>query len=292
MVYSGTKRESRHQLRVRSVADLILLDLLVLLLAFAIFLFPSNVVRIILGIPVVFLFPGYALIAALYPRKEGMELVQRLALSLGLSIAIVSLIGLALNYTSWGIAVESTLPSITAFILVMSVVAWLRRRRSPSLERSDGESGPRILGWRGSTWDKCLSVLLVMSVMGTLAMASYAITKPKAGQRFTEFYVLGVDDTASNYPKELVVGQESEVTVGIVNQEHERVVYRLVVALNDIADGDVGPIVLEHNEKWEQPVLFTPQRSGVNQKLEFLLYKGDNAEPYLDPLRLRIQVAE
>jgi len=45
------------------------------------------------------------------------------------------------------------------------------------------------------------------------------VAAPKAGEHFTEFYVLGVEGETDNYPSELVVGQEATVTLGIVNHE-------------------------------------------------------------------------
>ena len=108
-----------------------IISLLTLLLIVVIVFFPSNVMRIILGIPFVLFFPGYTLIAALFPRKDSMENVQRLALSFGMSIAVVLLIGLILNYTPWGITLESVLGSTAAFIIIISIVSWVRRMGLP-----------------------------------------------------------------------------------------------------------------------------------------------------------------
>ncbi len=85
-------------MRARAWTDLIVVNLLVLVLVIAILLFPSNVIRIILGIPFVLFFPGYISIAALFPRKASIDNVQRVALSFGMSIAVALLIGLILNY--------------------------------------------------------------------------------------------------------------------------------------------------------------------------------------------------
>jgi uncharacterized membrane protein len=60
-------------------------------------------VRIILGLPLVLFLPGYALIAALFPRKDDLDGIERIALSFGLSIAISPLLGLGLNYTPFGL---------------------------------------------------------------------------------------------------------------------------------------------------------------------------------------------
>ncbi|UCE73895.1 MAG: DUF1616 domain-containing protein, partial [Methanomassiliicoccales archaeon] len=59
----------------------------------------GNLLRIIFGIPFLLFLPGYSLISALWTRNSDLEGLERIALSLGLSIAIVALTGLGLNYT-------------------------------------------------------------------------------------------------------------------------------------------------------------------------------------------------
>src|SRR3989304_3999913 len=84
--------------------------------------------RIVLGVPFVLLLPGYCLVAALYPRRDDLQLPERLALSCGLSIAAVVLIGLASNYSPWGIRLEPLLVSVALFIVLAAAAAALRRR--------------------------------------------------------------------------------------------------------------------------------------------------------------------
>ena len=64
---------------------------------------PLIYLRYVLGSLFVLYLPGYSLIEALYPRGEELEPLERLALSIGLSLALVPLVGLLLNYTPWGI---------------------------------------------------------------------------------------------------------------------------------------------------------------------------------------------
>jgi len=54
-------------------------------------------IRIILGLPLVLFLPGYSLITALFPGKDDLDGIARIALSFGLSIAITPLLGLALK---------------------------------------------------------------------------------------------------------------------------------------------------------------------------------------------------
>ncbi len=43
---------------------------------------------------------------------------------------------------------------------------------------------------------------------------------------------------------------------------------------------EMGPILLNHEGKWEKEIGFAPTRTGSNQKVEFLLYKGAATEVY------------
>ena len=123
-------------------------------------------------------------------------------------------------------------------------------------------------------------------------MLGYVIATPKVGERFTEFYILGQEGKAADYPSELVVGGEGRVIVGIINNERETVSYRVEVRIGGEKNSEVGPIMLEHGQRWEGEVSFVPQVPGENQKVEFLLYKDGEAEPCLRPLRLWVDVTE
>jgi len=229
---------------------------------------------------------------ALYPRRAGMGGIERIALSLGLSIAVVSVTGLILNYTPWGIRLESILYSTASFILIMSVIAWFRQKGLAESERFGTEFQLKIPNLGTGRWDKALSIILVLAILGALGMISYVIATPKVGERFTEFYILGQEGNDRSYPSQLVVGKEAEVVVGIVNNEYETVTYRVEVVLDGVKNNEVEGITLEHDEKWEEIVSFTPDRLGDDQKVEFLLYKDEEAQPYLEPLRLWLDVTE
>jgi uncharacterized membrane protein len=278
--------------RIKVGSGLLLINLLVVILVILIYFFPSNVLRIILGLPFVLFFPGYALMGALYPSKAGIGGIERVALSFGLSFAVVALLGLILNYTPWGIRLESLLYTTALFILIMSVVAWFRRRRLVEEGRFNVEFSVTLPGWEKSVWDRTLTIVLVLVVLGAIGMLIYVIATPKVGQKFTEFYILGQEGNAETYPVELVVEEEGELLVGVINNEYEVVDYRVEVRIDGIKNTEITGITLGHEEKWEQEVSFVPEKAGDNQKLEFLLYKDGELEPCLDPLRLWIDVKE
>ena len=265
---------------IRVKDELIPLNVLVIVLVAIIILFPSNILRIILGLPFLLFFPGYTLVAALFTRKEGMGSIERVALSFGMSIAVVSLIGLILNYTPWGIRTEPVLCSVALFILITSIIAWLRRSRLPEPERFGIEFQMRLPGWGGGAWDRMLSLILALTILGALGTLGYAIASPKVGERFTEFCIEGLEGKAADYPKELVLGEGGKVIVGIINREHETVTYRVEVAIDGVKNNEVGPVTLDHDGKWEEIVGFTPDKAGDKQKVEFLLYRQGQNEVY------------
>lgn len=264
-------------MRIKIGNGLLPLNLLVVLLIALIIVSPSSILRIVLGLPLVLFFSGYTLGLVLFPKQERIDSVERVALSFGVSLAVVPLIGLILNYTPWGITVESMLYSVASFIFVVSIIAWVRRKRLSAGERFDIEFRFSLPGWGGSTWDKVLSVVLVGVILGALGTLGYAIAAPRV-ERFTEFYILGIEGKVGDYPEELIVGEEGKVNVGIVNREHETMSYRVEVMVNGVKNTDVGPVVLSHEEEWEGEVSFVLGTVGKKQKVEFLLYKQGQTE--------------
>ncbi|MBA7677352.1 hypothetical protein ES703_85609 [subsurface metagenome] len=117
------------------------------------------------------------------------------------------------------------------------------------------------------------SIILVLAIVGALGVLGYAIASPKAGEKFTEFYILGLDGKAIDYPEELREGEDGKVKVGIINREQETATYWVEVAIEGAKSNEVGMVTLEGGEKWEGVVGFAPDRVGDNQKVEFLLYK-------------------
>ena len=84
-----------------------------------------------------------------------------------------------------------------------------------------------------------------------------------------------------DYPQELVLGEQAEVTLGIVNHEHEHASYNIRVRWDGETAQEIGPIGLADEEEWRERVVLIPPKAGDDQKVEFLLYKGEGDEPYL-----------
>ncbi|NJE85990.1 DUF1616 domain-containing protein [Thermococcus sp. CX2] len=221
-------------MKLKDYWDLLIILALSLILDLLIAFFPDSLLRKALGLAFVLFFPGYVFITALFPNRKELDNLERLALSFGLSIAIVPLIGLALNYTPWGIRLIPILISLTIFNVAFSLIAIYRRAKAfepwipwITLERIKDE-----LEWEESSkLDKALTVILIIAIITSIGTLGYVITHPKPGEAFTEFYILGPEGKAAGYPTELRVGQEGRVIIGIVNHEHRNVTYYVQIWL-------------------------------------------------------------
>ena len=128
--------------------------------------------------------------------------------------------------------------------------------------------------------DKALNVVLIAAIAGAVGMLGYTIAHPPNPERYTEFYLLGLEGKAADYPEELVVGEEARVVVGIINREQLALSYRLEVRAGGVIAGGIEQVTLEPDQKWEEEVGFTPGRIGSRQKVEFLLYSQEQDELY------------
>lgn len=111
-------------------------------------------------------------------------------------------------------------------------------------------------------------------------MLGYTIAHPPNPERYTEFYLLGSEGKAADYPEELAVGEEARVIVGIVNREQAALNYRLEISTDGVIAGGIEGVQLEPDQKWEEEAVFVLDRIGDRQKVEFLLYRQGQDEVY------------
>jgi len=107
--------------------------------------FPLTYLRYILGSIFVLWLPGYAFIKALFPQnlplahalarsldtsEKSLDTIERIALSLGMSLALVPMVGLLLNYTPWGIRLEPIVLSLLAMTTIFATAAVIREHQT------------------------------------------------------------------------------------------------------------------------------------------------------------------
>jgi hypothetical protein len=98
--------------------------------------YPLVSIRYVFGTIFVIWLPGYSFMRALFPKKNhrikskrALEPVERITLSLGMSLALVSLVGLILNYSPWGIRLTPIILTLLSLTTVFATVSILREHR-------------------------------------------------------------------------------------------------------------------------------------------------------------------
>ena len=102
-------------------------------------LVPLAYVRNVLGVIFVLFLPGYAFIKAFFPTKlpiqtssESLDNIERVALSIGMSIALTPIVGLILYYTPIGIGLTPITLILLALTTVLATAAMGREYRAKS----------------------------------------------------------------------------------------------------------------------------------------------------------------
>ena len=264
----------------------VIITLLVLFIPYS----EASVLRTIAGSIFLFLVPGYTLVAAIYPKKDEISDMERITFSLCLSIAVACLVGLLLNYTPWGIQLKPVSACLAIFSLA-AVGAALRRRSALPHEQRFGVSFvgtahlPRAtLPQSEKRVGKVLTVAVIASALLWAGTFAYLVVIPKLGPPFTEFYILGPNGQAEDYPTNFTLGQQKPVIVGIVNQEQKNATYTVVATFNNSGNTTElysNNVTVGDGQRWQETVLLSPNARASNATIEFLLFiDGQLASPY------------
>ncbi|WP_459192711.1 DUF1616 domain-containing protein [Halosimplex sp. J119] len=273
--------------------------------------------RVALGLPVVLLAPGWAVIAALYPRggdgsdpnrtrassapsrgasTDPISSVVRFALSIVASVVVVAAVALAVNASPWGIRALPMVVGITVATVIAAAVASYRRRSLPTGARYSPAvpwqpvaraARPRL----SATF--FLGIVLVASVVGaTAVLATSDTVKAGTDDQFTEFAALTANGSGeyvtANYTDTVDAG--GSLYFDLSNDEGDRTDYSVVFVRETVSVVDNETTVQSATERDRrtisvddgatQRVEFEPEPSAENRtvRLRAYLYRGDAPE--------------
>ncbi len=221
----------------------------------------SPVVRAVFGLPLLFFAPGYAVISLLYPRSTALDAesglrvasgnltdVERVALSFGLSVALLPMMGLVIA-TAGSFAPQIVVAAVSGFVLVFTVFAAVRRSRVPPHQRYRIEAADRSGAFRrwlfpgNAPLQTAVNLALAGSVLLALLTGGYAFMAPQDGEEYTTLQLLTEDEAgdlvAAGYPDEIEPGEGIPLTVAVENQEGESMEYTLVAQQQRVENGQV-----------------------------------------------------
>src|SRR5258708_13001180 len=222
----------------------------------------------ILTLPLVLVLQGYALTAALLPNRS-LGVAERLMFSLGISLAVVILGGLALNWTPFGLRASSWAVLLAGIKPAASVVALVRRRG-----QSISAPGWLRVGNVGLTLRQGLLLGLAAAIVcGAVAVSIIgAERQPYAG--FTQLWILPARGANA----------EKAVSLGVSNMESAAMEYRLAVTMDGKVVKEWPSIDLNPNEKWEATLVLTPTGSAGIAGVEADLYRVEAPTPIYPPV--------
>lgn len=286
--------------------------------------------RLLAGVLFVLFVPGYALMAALFPEAgrsprdatdrsdgsfsssagtrssshrlldtgRGVDWFERLALSFGLSFALVPLLAMGVTLSPLAFSIEPIFLVISLFTVLCTVIAAIRRLLLPPEKRfglpvSDWFTrGYGAIHYSESRGGLALNIVLVFAILFAMGTFGFAVLSPPDGEQYTEFYVLSEGENgelvSEGYPDVISPNDPAQLHVGIENHEKERAEYSVIVQVQRVESSDQETVVterqtveelsveLDHDERWvtEQEIAASDGLRGEDLRLKFLLYKG------------------
>lgn len=195
--------------------DLRLVALATLLCAVLAPLLPFVIVSLPFALPLALFLPGYALTAAIFARRS-LPAPQLLLLSLGLSLCVLALGALLLNYVPGGIG-----PVSWALLLALVTLGscWAAARRRPG-QPASGLALPRLQVNRAGAG---LLLGALLCVAAALAL-NFTTLAAEHADGYTEMWLL------PPAPNNAAAGG---ARVGVTSQEQEPTAYSLRIQLGD-----------------------------------------------------------
>lgn len=269
-------------------------------------------IQVLLGVPFVLVLPGYALTCALFPGVNSdnpwsergpvsrfypryISGIERIVLSVGLSIFVVPLLGLFLNFTPWGVTAGPYLMALLTVVVGGALVAAVRRLLLPAEVRFVVPVPGYLRAFKhADRRTKLINVVIGSLLVLSLGVAGGALAAPGDGEQYTEFYLLTQNETSgelvsNDYPSRIAPGTSETVQVGIENQEARSMEYTMVVEAQRIEAVEGERLVVSRSELdryqttlepgestlIEQEISAGEEFAGERVRLTFMLYTTD-----------------
>ncbi len=214
--------------------------------------------RLIPGVLAVLVVPGYGVFALIVPLRERFAPPVILASSIGISLALLAILGPLVDQLPGGLAPVNLLSAL-AIVSVASLVGARLRRHGLVMSRG---GSPIIL-------------LLLMPVVLALAGAGWLATRLPAPT--TSFAVLG-DGGLTGYPQQLRPGSAAHIAVEIRNSAPDERL-RIEARADGILIGTLEPPAIASGAVWRGELRFVTPATPGDRRIDLLLVEHDTAAP-------------
>ena len=258
---------------------------------------PLARLRMLITLPLILLFPGYAVVSLLFPRLDSrppgpgvvhrpLGLLERLLLGVLTSAAVVPGVAYALNFTQFGIARTPLLAGVAGLTLLTIVLAFFRRLVIPPAERFRVPIGGYDLAGYFDPWhqtdreerpfdaetfgDVVLNVVLIVSIIILLGATGWAAFALISEERYTEVTLLTEDEDGSLVAEDYPEDGAGSVVVALDNHEGSTEVYTVVVVVQTLDPADDTVTEQRELDQFVRPV-------GDNER-ETIEYQAESDE--------------
>jgi uncharacterized membrane protein len=189
----------------------------------------------LLALPMLFFIPGY-LLTDIFFQKRLPGIVQRIVLSLTISLCIVLLSGFLLNLLPGGLNARSWSIYLGGLNTLLGLLAMLRRRKvtTPRTQARSIRlkfSGSIVLG------------LALLVMIASLSYSAMSITnQPRPG--FTQFWLLPSKQANNTW----------QLKLGVHNDELAPVTYNILMSVNHTPFKNWPSVTLNPEQEWNQSV--------------------------------------
>lgn len=278
----------------------------------------ETALRVVLGAAFVLFAPGYAITAALFPESDeanpdaadgrsessvvprfgkGLGVTERFTTAVVVSVLVVPLFGLALNFSPFDIGLTTVVVSMSVFTVGAVILAAVRRWNLPREDRfrlptDRWQAAVRSEFLTSETkLDRALNVVILASLLVATVSVAYAVAGPESEQRSTEFYLLTENETgelvADEYPTTFRDGESKSLVVGVANHESRPTDYVVLVRLQrvEVQNGSARVVASQRLERFQiradagetmyRNHTVTPTMTGGELRLQYLLFVGE-----------------
>ena len=120
-----------------------------------------------------------------------------------------------------------------------------------------------------------LSILII-----AIILVVYLVVIHNPGQDYTEFYMVDHNNNTTDIPINITQNSVEKIFLGITNQEHQDMNYTIKILKDDVLISKFNETIKD-KETIEIPYYIdATHEKGINQTLNFKLYKGNVSNPY------------
>jgi uncharacterized membrane protein len=235
---------------------LIMIMITAVLMILTLFEWEYGVIRLLFGISLTVILPGYALTTAIFLNYP-IGFIEKLGFSLGFSLGLASLGGILLHFTPWGVQPVTLVALLGGVAIFFSLVALGRIALGRAVDVSVVQMPLH------------LSQLFLLLFAGLIIGGAYLVARDGALNRpvvpYTQLWLLWEDEA------------HTAVRVGLHNWEQVTTTYHLELRNDHGRVYQFPPITLEPRQTWE--VIYNPPPiASDNDQLRAVLYRADDLQ--------------